>query len=94
MSLPKQLTWDMAQTVWATSLDPLIKNVLTQGKLISNISIITGVNNINHLLSKKQTGFFITDINAAAVIYRSQPFNDKILTLTSNAPCVISVWMF
>lgn len=94
MALPLKLPWDLAQNRWATDLDPLIKNVLTQGTLISNIKITNGVNIINHLLSKKQTGFFITDINAAAVIYRSQPLNDKTLTLTSNATCIISVWMF
>lgn len=84
----------MMQTSWAQQLNPLIKNQLTQGLLLSNISLINGVTVINHLLSRTQIGFIITDINAAATIYRSQALNAKTLTLTSNANCVISLWVF
>lgn len=94
MSLPLKLPWELAQNRWATDLNPIIKNVLIQGKLISNISITIGSNQINHLLSKQQTGYFITDINGPAIIYRSLPLNDKTLTLTSNANCIVSIWMF
>jgi hypothetical protein len=94
MSLPLKLTWDMSQTRWATALDPVIKNQLIQGNLISNISLINGVTTINHLLGRKQIGYIITDVDAAAIIFRSQPLNDKTLTLTSNAAVNISIWCF
>ena len=94
MSLPRGLSLPMMTSQWATALDPVIKNQLIQGNLISNISLINGVTTINHLLGRKQIGYIITDIDAAAIIFRSQPLNDKTLTLTSNAICTISVWCF
>ncbi len=94
MSLPQKLPLDLMQTTWATELNPLLKNQLTQGILIPNVSLINGVTVINHLLSRQQVGYIITDINAAATIYRSQPLNTKTLTLTSNAAAVVSIWMF
>lgn len=92
--LPQKLDWSLAQTQWAQQLNPLIKNQLTQGILLSNISLINGVTVINHLLGRNQIGFIITDINAAATIFRSQALNSKTLTLTSNAACIISLWVF
>ena len=81
-------------TTWATQLDPLIKNPLTQGRLVSNISIKPGVNVINTLLSRKQQGYIITDQDSAAKIYRSAALNDKTLTLTSDISSTISLWVF
>jgi len=92
--LPQKLNWEMAQTKWAQELNPLLRNQLIQGVLISNISITTGVNVINNMLSRNQIGFIITDINAPVTLYRSQPLNDKTLTLTASGPCQISVWCF
>ena len=94
MALPQKLPLDLMQTAWATELNPLIKNVITKGNLITNIKIATGVNVINHLLSKQQTGYFITDIDAAVTLYRSQPLNNKTLTLTASGPCTIALWVF
>lgn len=92
--LPQKLPYDMHQTAWAQQLDPIIRNQLLQGILIQNISLKTGVNVINHKLGRKQIGYIITDIDSAAVIYRSQPLNALTLTLTSDADATISLWMF
>lgn len=85
---------DLIQTRWKSQLDPVLSNRLTQGLLLSQVAIVTGSNVINHLLDRNQQGWFITDINAAAQLYRSAPLNDKTLTLTSDAPCIISLWVF
>lgn len=92
--LPRGLPLPQMTTTWATALDPIIKNQLVQGILISDIAIANGTTVINHKLGRKQIGFIITDINGAATIYRSQPLNDLQLTLTSNAAVTISLWMF
>lgn len=92
--LPQKLPYDMHQTAWAQQLDPIIRNQLLQGILIQNISLKTGVNVINHKLGRKQIGYIITDIDSAAIIYRSQPLNALTLTLTSDADATISLWMF
>ena len=94
MALPQKLDWPKAQTQWAQQLDPLIKNVLTQGNFLQNVSITSGTNVINHQLGRTQLGWYIVDQNAAATFYRSQPFNNLTLTLNSSANCVISLWVF
>lgn len=94
MSLPKGLDLLKTQTTWATQLDPVIQNQLVNGILISNINLINGVTVVNHKLGRKMQGWMIADINSAATVYRSQPLNDKTLTLTSNASAIANVWCF
>lgn len=87
-------TLSMLQTSWQAAITPVLQNELNQGILISNITLNNGVTVINHLLGRNQIGWMITDINAAATIYRSAVLNPNTLTLTSNAACVVSIWMF
>lgn len=84
----------LMQTEWASRLDPLIESPLSQGNFLKNVSLANGVTVINHLLSRKQQGWFIIDVNGAATVYRSQPFNALTLTLTSNAAVVVSLYVF
>jgi len=91
--LPKQIPYELMLTKWSTQLDPVLRNQLLQGVLVQT-QLINGVNTINHKLGRKQVGYIITDIDAAATIYRSQPLNELTLTLTSNSPARVSIWMF
>lgn len=84
----------LLQTKWTAQLNPVLANPTTNLSILSGVSIITGVNVINHLLGQKQQGWIILDINAASTIYRSQPLNDKTLTLTASAPAVITLGVF
>jgi hypothetical protein len=84
----------LMQSSWASQLNPVLKNPLTNPSLLSGISLVSGTNVINHHLGSTPVGWFITDTNAAATIYRSQPFNSTTLTLTSSAPCVVSLAVF
>lgn len=93
-SLPTKIPYELMLTKWSSALTPLLRNRLTDGNLISNIKISAGVNTISHLLQRQQIGFIITDIDAPAQIYRSQPLNSLTLTLTSDVDCQISVWCF
>lgn len=81
-------------TKWSSILNPLLKKVLPQGLLLSNVALANGDTTINHLLSRQMIGWFLTDIDGAAQIYRSQPLNDKTLTLTSSAAVTVSIWVF
>ncbi len=90
----KDQTLSLLQTSWKAALTPVLQNELNQGILIQDISLINGVTVINHLLSRRQIGWIITDNNAAATIYRSAALNDATLTLTSNAACVVDLWVF
>lgn len=91
--LPQRLPLDQMAVKWATELDPIIRNQLIRGILVP-VKLINGVTVINHLLGRKQVGFIITDIDGAAIIYRSKPLNDLTLTITSNAAVNAVFWMF
>lgn len=98
MKLPYFQTTDrilsQIQTQWAALINPLLSNPVSQGNLLTNIPLINGTTVINHLLDRQQQGWIITDISAAATIYRSSPLNTKTLTLTSNAAVTISLLVF
>lgn len=92
--LPQKLPLDLMTTQWASQLDPIIKNKLINGILLQNVPLISGNTVVNHKLGRKQVGYIITDINAAAVLYRSADLNDLTLTLNSSAACAVSLWCF
>lgn len=98
MSLPIYTTnskdLSLLQTNWASQINPLLSNQITKGYLLTNVELLTGVNTINHLLSRKMVGWMIADIDSAAVIYRTQPFNNKTLVLSTSAPATINLWVF
>lgn len=87
-------TINLLQTQWRSILNPLLGNLLNNVSNLENISLINGVTVINHKLGQIQQGWFITDINGAAQIYRSATFNDKTLTLTSSAAVVVNIGVF
>lgn len=88
------LPFQLLQSQWATSLNPLLRNPLVNGLLLDNIPLVMGDNVVNTLLSRKQRGWMIVDQDAVADIYRSAPFNSQTLTLNSSAPCTVSLWIF
>lgn len=94
MQLPLKLPIDQMQTRWKSILDPVIASPMNQVSILSNVSLINGVTVINHLLGQMQQGWFLVDLNGAAAIYRSAPFNDKTLTLTSNDAVTVSIGVF
>ena len=53
--------------------------------ILQNIALNNGVTAVNHILGKQKQGWSLSDIQGAATIYRSAPFNAATLTLTSNA---------
>lgn len=82
------------QTQWATQLDPVISNQIVNGLLIKNVKLINGITVVNHLLGRQMQGWYIVDINANVGVHRSQPMNDKTLTLTSSGIAVCNLWCF
>ena len=92
--LPLRLPWNRAEDRWANVLEPVLSLPPNQGILRKNIPISAGVNVINTLLGQTQQGWIIVDQDGPATIYRSQPFNNLTLTLTSSAACNISLWVY
>lgn len=86
------LNFDAAR--WKSLLDPVIAAPMTGVSVLQEISLVTGKNVINHKLGTTLQGWFLTDQNAAAMIYRSAPFSSTTLTLTSSAPVTVNIGVF
>lgn len=98
MGTPKQLSsnlpWSLANPLWASAVNPIISNPLNFAKIINQISLIAGVNTINHGLGFVQQGWFFTDSDASISAHRSAPFNNLTLTLTSSGPAIVNLAVF
>ncbi len=94
MQLSTNLPFSQMITKWAAILNPIIASPMTNMGILKNIALANGSTVINHNLAKTMQGWTILDITSAATIYRSAPFNDKTLTLTSNAACVVTIGVF
>jgi hypothetical protein len=96
-NLPQQLDWDLAQNKWASQLNPVLANPLVNGRLLTNIPLVTGTNVIDHKLGRKLQGWFIVGINGIAEVYDNQAANQTpalTLVLISNAAVSCNVWVF
>lgn len=84
----------LQQNSWGTAINPLLKNPSLQNNLLKGVSLVTGANTINHKLGRMPQGWRVVDIDGAAQIYRSQPFNNLTLTLTSDADVMVALEVF
>lgn len=94
MQLPIRIPFDLMLTKWSSILNPLLANQLNQASILKNIVLAIGNNKIPHLLGDLQRGWFITDINGIATIYRYSPFNEQFLYLTSSAVVTVNIGVF
>lgn len=93
--LSTKLPWELANTRWASTLNPLLAIPFLNGLEIDAIKLIANKPQaINHLLQRTMQGWFILDNIANTVIWRTQPFNDLTLTLESSANTTVSIWVF
>jgi hypothetical protein len=92
--LPLNLSPSQQSTKWKSILDPVIAAPMVGANILTGVALKNGTTVINHLLGAMQQGWFLVDVNGAATIYRSAPFNDKTLTLTSSAAVTVSIGVF
>lgn len=93
--LPIKLPLDLMQTRWASVLNPVLALPILSGIQLSDIFLAATVATpINHLLSRLPQGWLVTDINAAANVWRVSPFNKSTLVLKSDIDVTISLWVF
>lgn len=59
MALSPKLTWDLANPKWAAELNPLLGNSQNNARILKSVPLVSGVNNINHLLGKTLQGWSI-----------------------------------
>lgn len=94
MQLPKQLDLAMMQSRWSAILNTYIANPSLNSIILFDVSLGVGVTVVNHLLGRTPNGWRVVDIDAAATVYRSAPFTDLTLTLTSSAAAKVSLEVF
>lgn len=87
-------TFMLMQSRWSSEINPLLSKPIIKGLALKDVSLLVGDNNINHLLQDMQQGYLITNQNASANIYRSKPFDERILTLNSDAVVKIDLWVY
>lgn len=100
-NLTTKLPWNLANTQWASVLNPLLANPLSSASILKDIKLTTGVNVINHKLGRTMQGWSVVDITptppnttAAVTYYRSAPLNDLTLTLTVSGPATVAIEVF
>lgn len=92
--LSNKLDWEAANPLWAAALNPVLANPLNTATSLNNVSLVVGPNIINHKLGRTLQGWFVTDIQGVASIYRSAPFNSTTLTLVSDAAVTVNLGVF
>jgi hypothetical protein len=94
--LAQKLSMDQLQTKWASQLNPVLANLLVQGQLLQDQSLINGTTTINHRLGRTLNGWFVVSPKASATVYEatSQPNPTLTLTLISSAALDCSIWVF
>lgn len=79
------------------TLNPIFNTNTLGGNILSNITLISGSNIINHKLGRTLSGWQIIRQRAAASIFDTQDTNKTpalTLTLTSSAPVVVDLYVF
>lgn len=80
------------------AFNPLTKNELLDGLIITDIDLVTGQDNIiNHKLGRKIQGWIVIGKDAAADIYDNQSSNslpNLTLLLRTTANCTINLYVF
>ena len=97
MALPRNLTWDLANTKWAAQLDPVLANPVNGVNILKNVTLINGTTVINHKLGSTLHGWFLTRVRGSATIYDAQDNNQTpqlTLILVSNAAVNVDIGVF
>lgn len=95
--LPQKLPLELMQTTWAQQLNPIIASPILDNNILKNVSLVAGVNVINHKLSRPLVGWNPTRVRASATIYDQQDSNQTpqlTLILVASAPVVVDLLVF
>lgn len=96
-NLSPKLPWDLANTKWAATLNPLLANPINNGLILSNLKLTSGANTINHFLNRPLQGYFVVLNSASTTFYDSQATNqrpDLTLILNASGATTVSLYVF
>ena len=93
--LSHSLTWELAQEKWSSAINPVLALPILAGTQLTGIKLKANVPlSINHLLQRMPQGWFLTDNQANATIWRSSPSSVTKLVLTSSDDTTVDIWVF
>jgi len=84
----------LMETKWASIINPVLSNPLTNPTILNGVKLASGANVINHTLGATPQGWIISDIDGNANIYRTQPFNNLTLTLYSTGAVTVNLVIY
>jgi hypothetical protein len=79
------------------SVNPILDNQLIDGVLLQGVNLSVGTTTVNHKLSRKLVGWFLTRKRALANVYDTQDSNsipDRTLDLVSDAAVTVDIYCF
>ena len=82
--LPLKLNADLMQARWKSIIDPLLSNPVNNVSLLQDVALTNGLNIVNHKLNRVPEGWFITDIDMPANIWRYGEATDTTISLIVN----------
>lgn len=94
MKLPLLKDLSLLATKWKSILDPVLSNPTTNMAILKNVALVTGNNQIPHLLGQVQQGWVILDQQGPSNFYRYRDFNATYLYLNSAADVVVNLGVF
>ena len=85
------------ETKWKSILDPIASNPILAGRQLSNVSLVSGNNVINHGLGRNLQGYFVVMNSAAVTFYDKQSTNNMpqlTLELVASGATTVSLWVY
>lgn len=84
-----------AQQLLNQAVNELREIPLLSGRLIENVGLVSGNNDIAHKLNRVYRGYLIIKCNAPVTIYDVAQINDdRVLRLNCSATATVSLWVF
>lgn len=87
----------LLQSAWASKIDPLLNNPLANGRILKQVTLQVGTNQVNHGLQKPLQGWYIVRQRSAASVYDNQDNNQMpslTLELVSSAVVIVDLFVF
>ena len=94
MATSQSLPYPLQQTQLVSQANQSSAVSITQGVQLSGITIGTTATTVKTTLGRVQLGWFLTDQNTNATVWRSGTFNNSFMTLTASTECVVSIWVY
>lgn len=76
------------------AMQPIVTNPMSGGAFLKPQHLIAGTTTIPHGLGRMQQGWIVSDVDAAAKIYRAEAFNSDNLVLVSDAAVTVVLYVF